>query len=67
MKLYTHTRSLSPRRVVLYLAEKKLDIPTVEVDLGAGANLAPSFLAKNPLGRVPVLELDDGARASRSA
>jgi glutathione S-transferase len=60
VKLYTYRRALSPRRVALYLAEKKLVVPTVEVDVVAGDNRAPAFLAKNPLGRVPVLELDDG-------
>jgi glutathione S-transferase len=64
--LYTDKRSLSPRRVALYLAEKKLALPTVEVDVVAGANRAPGFLAKNPLGRVPVLELDDGRTLSES-
>ncbi|MGZ3443509.1 MAG: glutathione S-transferase N-terminal domain-containing protein, partial [Polyangia bacterium] len=53
MKLYTHKNALSPRRVALYLAEKKLDLPTVDVDIPGGANRAPAFLAKNPAGRVP--------------
>jgi glutathione S-transferase len=66
VKLYTSRRALSPRRVALYLAEKKLSLTTVEVDVAAGDNRAPAFLAKNPLGRVPVLELDDGRTLTES-
>ena len=66
MKLYSYKGALSPRRVALYLAEKKLAVPTVEVDVAGGANLAPEFLRMNPLGRVPVLELDDGRVLSES-
>lgn len=66
MKLYSHARALSPRRVALYLAEKKLAIETVDVDIPGGAQRAPAFLAKNPLGRVPVLELDDGRTLTES-
>jgi glutathione S-transferase len=32
----------------------------VETDLFAGQNRTPEFLAKNPNGKVPLLELDDG-------
>jgi glutathione S-transferase len=66
MKLYTHVHAISPRRVALYLAEKKLSIPTVEVNIAADAQRASEFLAKNRLGRVPVLELDDGRTLSES-
>jgi glutathione S-transferase len=66
VKLFTCKSALSPRRVALYLAEKKLELPTVDVDIPAGANRAPAFLAKNPAGRVPVLELDDGRTLTES-
>lgn len=66
MKLYTCRSALSPRRVALYLAEKKLALPTIEIDVAGGDNRAPEFLAKNPLGRVPVLELDDGRTLTES-
>ena len=42
----------------LFIAEKGLLIPTVEVDLRARAQLEPAFLAKNPGATVPVPELD---------
>jgi glutathione S-transferase len=61
MKLYTSSRAPNPRRVDMFLAEKGVhDIARVEVDLNAGQHREPAFLARNPLARVPVLELDDG-------
>jgi glutathione S-transferase len=61
MKFYTSTRAPNPRRVAMFIAEKGLtDIEQVQVDLGALQNRSPEYLAKNPFGRLPVLELDDG-------
>ncbi|HEX5047832.1 MAG TPA: glutathione S-transferase family protein [Gammaproteobacteria bacterium] len=60
MKLYDYSTAPSPRKVRFFVAEKGLTIPTVEIDLRAQAQQAPEFLAKNPGGTVPVLELDDG-------
>lgn len=62
MKLYDCTVAPSPRRVRIFLAEKGVSIETVQVDLMNGENLKPLFLAINPRGVVPVLELDDGTR-----
>jgi glutathione S-transferase len=50
----------NPKRVRVYLAEKGLALPVEHVDIFAGENRTPEFLARNPLGRLPVLELDDG-------
>src|SRR4029453_7988893 len=61
MKLYTSDWAPNARRVAMFLAEKQIDVPTVEVDLEKRENRADEFLARNPLGRVPVLELDDGS------
>ncbi|MFO0687932.1 MAG: glutathione S-transferase family protein [Myxococcota bacterium] len=66
MKLYDSTTAPNPRRVRIFLAEKGLAIPTVQVDIGARANLEPAFRAKNPFAQVPVLELDDGTCVSES-
>ncbi|MBL4721188.1 MAG: glutathione S-transferase family protein [Alphaproteobacteria bacterium] len=66
MKLYTTAVAPNPRRVTIFLAEKGIDIPTVELDLGKSENLAPDFVAKNPMGRVPVLEMDDGSYLAES-
>lgn len=60
MRLHTHPRTASSRRVRLFVAEKGLTIPEVRVDLEAHENWTAEFRAKNPHGTVPVLELDDG-------
>lgn len=65
MKLYDGAAA-SPRRVRIYLAAKGLELPTETVDLAAGENLSPGFLAKNPAGMTPALELDDGTVLSES-
>jgi glutathione S-transferase len=66
MKLYDSRTAPNPRRVRIFLAEKGIEVPVVQVDLGKRENLEPAFLARNPLGRVPVLELDDGAHLCES-
>ena len=60
MRLYTCTGAPSPRRVTLYLAEKGIELDTVEVDLKSGEHLSDEFQAKSPECTVPVMELDDG-------
>lgn len=61
MKLYQFAWGPYPRRVLIYLQEKGIDdIELVDVDVVAGETHTPAFLAINPTGTVPVLELDDG-------
>jgi glutathione S-transferase len=66
MKLYTTSVAPNPRRVTIFLAEKDISVPTVEIDLVKKENFLPDFLARNPLGRVPVLEFDDGSHLAES-
>ena len=66
MKLYDTKAAPNPRRVRIYLAEKGIEVPKVEIDLGKAENKEPAFLAKNPLGGVPILELDDGTVITES-
>jgi glutathione S-transferase len=67
MKLYTAKRAPNPRRVQWFIAEKGIaSIECVNVDLNVGEHHASAFLAKNPLAKVPVLELDDGRFLSES-
>jgi glutathione S-transferase len=60
MLLYDTTLAPNPRRVRIFLAEKGIEVPVAQVDIGKAENRQPPFLAKNPLGGVPILELDDG-------
>ncbi len=60
MIFYDCTTAPSPRRVRIFIAEKGIEVPTVQVDLRSGAQLEPSFRSKSPRCTVPVLELDDG-------
>lgn len=67
MKLYTYPRAPNPRRVHVYLAEKGLSIPLEHVDILKRENRRPAFLQDvNPLGGIPVLELDDGTQLAES-
>jgi glutathione S-transferase len=60
MKLYNSPAAPNPRRVRVFLAEKGVQVPLEDVDIGNRVNRQPEFLKKNPLAGVPVLELDDG-------
>lgn len=61
MRLYTSTFAPNPRRVGMFIAEKGIEgIEPVLIDLAANEHRGAAFLAKNPFGRVPALELDDG-------
>ena len=62
MKLYDCQMAPNPRRVRVFLAEKGVDIPKTEVNIIEGENLKPEYLAVNPRGLLPTLELDDGNR-----
>ena len=66
MHLYTMSASPNGKRVAIFMKEKGIDIPTTEIDLRAGENLTDEYRRKNPFGRVPVLELDDGTFLSES-
>jgi glutathione S-transferase len=57
---------MHPRRVRIFMAEKGLAIDRREVDAAGGANARPDFLRLNPLGKLPVLELDDGSAIAES-
>jgi glutathione S-transferase len=66
VKLYDYVMAPNPRRVRIYLAEKNLSVPTVQLDITKAENRTAPFLAKNPLGGVPFLELDDGTVIAES-
>ena len=66
MKLHDSAMAPNPRRVRIFLSEKGIEVPTVQVDLGKAENRQPPFLSLNPLGGVPILELDDGSVIAES-
>ncbi|MDQ6437874.1 glutathione S-transferase [Mesorhizobium sp. LHD-90] len=66
MKLFDGGRAPNPRRVRVFLAEKGIEVPLVPVDMGAMGHRGAEITAKNPLQRLPVLELDDGTVLTES-
>ena len=66
MKLYDYPHAPNPRRVRVFLAEKGITIPRVNVDIMKGEHRTPQFAALNPRQAVPVLELDDGTVIAES-
>lgn len=60
MKFYDCKTAPSPRRVRIFIAEKGMDIETVQVDLGGGEQFGEAFRKINADCVVPALELDDG-------
>ena len=66
MKIYDTKTAPTPRRVRMFLAEKGIAMEYVQVDIAKGVNLTPEMRAKNPLGKVPILELDDGTCISET-
>lgn len=64
MKFYDCKTAPSPRRVRIFLAEKGIDVETVQVDLGSGEQFSDEFRKVNPDCVVPALELDDGSGIS---
>ena len=60
MKLYNSNFAPNPRRVRIFLAEKGVSIPRVEVDLAGLEHKGTEYSAVNPFQVIPALELDDG-------
>ena len=50
----------NPRVVRIFAAERGVELPSTKIDLRAGENRQPPYMAKNPAGQMPALELDDG-------
>ena len=66
MRLFDGGKAPNPRRVRMFLAEKGISVELVPVDMGALGHKSDAIRARNPLQRLPVLELDDGTNLSES-
>ena len=66
MKIYDSKTAPNPRRVRIFLAEKGIQVPYEDVNIGKAVNRGSEFRQKNPMGTLPVLELDDGTCISES-
>ena len=66
MKLFDGGRAPNPRRVRVFLAEKGIEVPVAPVDMAAMEHRGPDVSSRNPLQRLPVLELDDGTALCES-
>jgi len=67
MKLYESKLAPNARRVRIFLAEKGMSVPMVDMDLARLDQKTAAFSVLNPFQTVPVLELDDGEIISESA
>ena len=66
MKLYDFTQAPNPRRVKIFAEEKQIALELVNCDMASREHKSSEFLKKNPSGKIPVLELEDGRCISTS-
>ncbi|MBP2301211.1 glutathione S-transferase family protein [Azospirillum picis] len=67
MLLYQFQKGTNPRRVIIYLAEKGIEVPRYELDYANGEHRTARYLAINPAGRAPTLVTDSGLAITESA
>lgn len=56
----------NPRRVRIFAAEKGIALNTRDLSIPAGEHKSAEFLALNPRGQTPALQLDDGTVIAES-
>jgi glutathione S-transferase len=66
MTVYGMKTSGNCYKVQLLLEQLQRPYLWIEVDSATGQTRTPDYLAKNPNGKVPLLELDDGRRLAES-
>ncbi|WP_375382522.1 glutathione S-transferase family protein [uncultured Sphingomonas sp.] len=66
MLLYQFRMGTNPRRVIIYMAEKGIDVPRYELDYHGGEHRSPEYLRINPAGRAPALVTDGGVAITES-
>ena len=67
MLLYQFRKGTNPRRVIIYLSEKGIDVPRYELDYENKEHRSGKYLAINPSGRAPTLVTDAGLVITDSA
>jgi len=66
MKLYDGGKAPNPRRVRIFLAEKAIVVPLHSVNMTTFGHRSDEVTRRNPLQRLPILELDDGTIITES-
>ncbi len=66
LRLYDHLESGNGYKVRLLLTQLGIPFERIELDIQRGESRTPDFLRKNPSGRIPLLELEDGTFLSES-
>lgn len=56
----------NPRRVRIFAAEKGIELPSKVLEIVKGEHKTPEYLAINPRGQTPALQLDDGSVLTES-
>jgi glutathione S-transferase len=66
MHLFDNLDSGNGYKARLLLAQLGLEYRWTDLDIDAGKTRTPEFLKRNPNGRIPTLELDDGTNLAES-
>ncbi len=66
LRLYDNNASRNGYKVVLLLNHQGTPFERIELDIFKGASRRPDYLAKNPAGKIPALELEDGTVLAES-
>jgi len=65
--LYDFTMAPSPRRARIFLAEKRVAVEKIQIDLRGNEHLREDYRAINPNCTVPALKLEDGTILTENA
>ena len=66
MKVYGDSRSGNCYKIKLISAILDIQLEWINIDVLSNETQTPEFLEKNPNGKIPILELDDGRYISES-
>ena len=61
LRLYDYSDSGNGYKVRLLLNQLAIPFELIELDIIEGETRTPEFLARNPNGKIPVVELEDGS------